>query len=36
LARALDLDHVGAHVGQELGAERPLQEMAEIEDGDVG
>jgi hypothetical protein len=36
LPRPLDLDDVGAHVGEELGGERPLQEVAEIEHGDVG
>ena len=35
LAGSLHLDDVGAHVGEKLGAERPLQEVAEIEDGDV-
>ena len=34
-ARALDLDDVGAHVAEELRRERPLQQMAEIEDGDA-
>ena len=32
---ALDLDDVGAHVGQQLRRKRPLQQMAEIEDGDA-
>src|SRR5579862_4719633 len=35
LTRSLDFDDVGAHVAQELSGERPLQEMAEIEDGYV-
>lgn len=35
LSRPLDLDDIGAHVAQQLRAERPLQQMAEIEDGDV-
>ncbi len=36
LSRPLDLDDVGAHVGEQLRRERPLQQVAEIEDGDVG
>ncbi len=36
LPRPLDLDDVRPHVGKELRRERPLQEVAEIEDGDVG
>ena len=34
-AGALDLDDVGAHVAEQLRGERPLQQMAEIEDGDA-
>jgi hypothetical protein len=32
----LDFDHVGAVVGQQLGADRPLIDMAEIDDADAG
>ena len=35
-AGALDLDDIGAHVGEKLRGEGPLQQMAEIEDGDAG
>ncbi len=34
-ARPLDLDDVGSHVAQKLSGERPLQQMAEIQDGDA-
>ena len=34
-AGALDLDDIGAHVAEQLRGERPLQQMAEIEDGDA-
>ena len=34
-AGRLDLDHVGAHVGEELDARRPEQELGEGEDADA-
>src|SRR3546814_7706675 len=32
LARPLHLDHVRPQIGQQLGRERPLQQMAQIQD----
>ena len=34
-AGAFDLDNIRAHVAQELRGERPLQQMAEIENADA-
>jgi hypothetical protein len=34
--RFLDLDHVGAHVGQHQGAGRPRHDMGEIDDLEAG
>ena len=35
-AGPFDLDDVGAEVGEELGGDRPLEDMAEVEDADAG
>jgi len=35
-ARRLDLDHLGAQVGEDRGAERPGQEAGQVEDADAG